>query len=108
VSPPVTTHVTAAAPPPDKVAENCSTEEPLAPRALHPVQLVSMDAVPGLMVNVPLLGLALTVPAPHPAKASIAGPASKRASLRKSSAVPRVGRAAMPGAWRRIDLAVTT
>lgn len=44
--------VTAAVPPPVKVAENCSTALPEEFLALHPTQLVSIAAVPGAILNV--------------------------------------------------------
>lgn len=52
-SPPLTAQFTEAAPPPLRVAENCSTDAPELLVALHPVQLVSMVAVPGETANVP-------------------------------------------------------
>ena len=42
-SPPLTFQVTAAAPPPESVAENCSTAEPEELVALQPVQFVSIE-----------------------------------------------------------------
>jgi hypothetical protein len=73
-SPPLTVHVTFAAPPPASVAVNCSTDAPFALVALQPVQLVSMVTVPGLIENVPFDGLAVTLPPlPQPAAASARG-----------------------------------
>jgi hypothetical protein len=72
-SPPETDQVTLAAPPPVSVAENCSTDAPLALLALQPVQLVSMEPVPGEMEKVEFEGSAVTRPAEHPAASSSAG-----------------------------------
>src|SRR5271169_3420139 len=53
VSPPETDHVTVAAPP-DCVAVNCSTACPvLLLVVLQPVQLVSIDTVPGVTESEP-------------------------------------------------------
>src|SRR5450631_1073245 len=73
VSPPLTFHVTVAAPPPVSVAVNFSTNAPDELVALQPVQLLSMEAVPGVMENVPFDGFAATVAPPHPASSQSAG-----------------------------------
>ena len=69
VSPPETVQVTLAAPPPERMAENCSTGVPEAFVALQPVQLVSIAVVGGERENVPLdeLPVEATVPPPQPA-----------------------------------------
>ena len=68
-------HVTAAAPPEPKVAENCSTVLPDEPFALQPTQLVSMLTVPGAMLNVPLDAPfdvpPAEMPPPQPASTSV-------------------------------------
>ena len=74
-SPPETDQVTLAAPPPESVAENCSTVAPEELVVLQPVQLVSMAAVPGEMEKVPLDELPDGVP-PQPASANRAGSAA--------------------------------
>ena len=53
-SPPLTDQVTEAASPLLRAAENCSTACPEVLRALQPVQLVSIAAVPGETESVPL------------------------------------------------------
>src|ERR1035441_1917766 len=93
-SPPVTFHVTLAAPPAVSVAVNCSTEEPDALVALQPVQLVSMLPVPGAIVKVPFDGLAVTPPPPQPARITSAGTramVSARTALPRRRADPRFG-----------------
>jgi hypothetical protein len=63
-------HVTAAALPEVRVAENCSTAVPAEFLALQPTQFVSMLTEPGAMANVPLDTLAelvATLPPPQPA-----------------------------------------
>src|ERR1039458_697340 len=72
-SPPKTDQATAAAPPVERVAVNCSTDVPCALAALQPVQLVSMEPVPGEMEKVEFEGSAVTRPAEHPAANSSAG-----------------------------------
>jgi hypothetical protein len=72
-SPPETLQVTLAAPPPVSVAANCSTAAPLALAALHPLQLVSMAPVPGVIENAELEGSAVPCPAEQPAANSSAG-----------------------------------
>ena len=52
-SPPITDHVTFAAPPPVNVELYCSIAAPEWLVVLQPVQLVSMAAVPGVTENVP-------------------------------------------------------
>jgi hypothetical protein len=54
-------------------AVNCSTDEPDEFVPLQPVQLVSIEAVPGPIENVPFEGLAATLPAEHPASNNTAG-----------------------------------
>jgi hypothetical protein len=79
-SPPEIDQVTAAAPPPASVAVNCSTDAPCELVVLQPLQLVSMDAVPGEMEKVEFEEPVL-VP-PHPAARSTAG-ANRSAHVRK-------------------------
>src|SRR5580658_4195791 len=72
-SPPVTFQMTLAAPPPARVAENCSYAAPaekLLP--LQPVQLVSMAAADGEMAKVEFDEPAIVLPA-QPANTSAAG-----------------------------------
>ena len=76
VSPPESDQVTAAAPPPAIVALNCSTGVPSVLVALQPVQLVSIEAVPGAIENVGLVGSALTPPPAQPANTTSTGPRS--------------------------------
>lgn len=83
-SPPETDQVTAAAPPPVSVAPNCSTDVPCAPVALQPVQLVSMEPVPGESVKLPFEGSAVTGPPPQPAATSKAG-ATRIAAIRNGN-----------------------
>src|SRR5580700_2445596 len=71
-SPPDTVQFTPAAPPPVSVAENCSTGTFEELVALHPVQLVSMEAVPGVTENVPLVVLPDSAPPPQPASTKMA------------------------------------
>ena len=66
-SPPETDHVTLAAPPLFSVAVNCSTVAPADVVILHPVQLVSMEAVPGEMEN-SLLEEPVDAEPPQPAR----------------------------------------
>lgn len=75
VSPPETAHVTLAAPPPESIAENCSTGVPEAFVALQPVQLVSIEVVEGERENVPLedVPVEATVPPPQPATTKTVG-----------------------------------
>src|SRR5579871_5164418 len=86
-SPPETFQLTVASSPLASVAENCSTAAPLTLLALQPVQLVSSEAMPGLMENAELTGLALTtLPPAQPARIAMPGAAAKSASLpRKES-----------------------
>src|SRR5208282_6293418 len=70
-SPPETVHFTLAAPSPS-VAENCSANPPDVVLMLHPVQLVSMVAVPGEMERLPLEETPFNVP-PQPARTTSAG-----------------------------------
>jgi hypothetical protein len=72
------------------VAENCSTGEPTALMPLHPVQLVSIEAVPGAIENVGLLGSALTPPPAHPANTTNAGPSSAARTRDRSTAGIRI------------------
>jgi hypothetical protein len=71
-SPPETDQLTLAAPPP-KVAENSSTNPPDVVPVLHPVQLVSMVAVPGVMERLPLEEPPPDAPPPQPARITSAG-----------------------------------
>jgi hypothetical protein len=73
--------VTAAALPDASVAENCWTDVPLGLVALQPVQLVSIETVPGERVKVALEGSALTPPPAQPATTTRAG---KRIAARRS------------------------
>ena len=83
-SPPETDQVMAAAPPPASVAPNCSTDVPCAPVALQPVQLVSMEPVPGESAKLPFEGSAVTGPLPQPAATSKAG-ATRIAAIRNGN-----------------------
>ncbi len=74
-SPPETDQVTLAAPPPERVAENCSKVAPEESVALQPVQLVSMAAVPG-KTEKGLLDEAVDGDPPQPASANRAGSAA--------------------------------
>ena len=77
-------HVTAAAPPVFSMAVNCSSAEPELD-ALQPVQLVSMDAVPGETEKVLLVELLAEAPPPQPATRARTGRpanASRRADHR--------------------------
>ena len=81
-SPPETAHVTLAAPPPESVAESCSTGVPEELELLQPVQLVSIVAVVGETEKVPLEEPPVVVtPPPQPARTSRAG-AANAAKLR--------------------------
>ena len=75
VSPPETAQVTLAAPPPESMAENCSTAVPDAFVALQPVQLVSIEVVEGERENVPFddVPVEATVPPPQPATTKTVG-----------------------------------
>lgn len=91
-SPPDTAQVTLAAPPLFNVAVNCSTGEPDEPVVLQPVQLVSIEAVPGATEKV-LFDEPVADP-PQPAsnrKAGTAAAPSIRAGLamRKLDENPR-------------------
>ena len=66
-SPPETDQVTGARLPSGRVAVNCSTGLPCAPVALQPVQLVSIETVPGEMEKLFLEGPAMTPPPAQPA-----------------------------------------
>ena len=74
--------VTAAAPPPASVAVNCSWDVPWALVVLQPVQLVSMEPVPGAMLKAELEGSAATCPSLQPATTSRAGTRSKARARR--------------------------
>ena len=80
-SPPETDHVTPAAPPPESVAENCSTVAP-EETVLQPVQLVSMAAVPGEMAKAPL---------DEPTDGVPPQPASANSAIRAATARERTG-----------------
>lgn len=69
-SPPETDQATGAAPPPIRVAVNCSTELPPELAALQPVQLVSINPAPGAMEKVEFEGFAATRLPPQPARTS--------------------------------------
>jgi hypothetical protein len=73
------------------VAVNCSTDVPLELVALHPVQLVSMELVPGAMAKLAFEGEAMT-PAP-------AQPASKIKAGARSRKTRRSGN--LPDEWER-------
>ena len=83
-SPPDTDQVTGAVPPPESVAENCSTDAPLLLVALQPVQLVSIEPVPGESEKLALEGSALTRPLAQPATTSSVGGSRKEAMRRAS------------------------
>ena len=83
-SPPETDQVTAAGPPPVSVAVICSTVVPLALVALQPVQLVSMEPVPGEMMKLAFEGSAVTLPTAQPATTSRAG-AKRIAAIRSGN-----------------------
>jgi hypothetical protein len=73
-SPPVTAHVTLAAPPPVSEAVNCSTGVPAELVELQPVQLVSIAGVLGATENVPLDEVVVVVdPLTQPVRTSTAG-----------------------------------
>ena len=85
-SPPETVQFTLAAPP-LKVAENCSASPPEVALVLHPVQLVSMAAVPGEMERPPPEETPPDAPPPQPARTTNAGntvPASMRPGSRRN------------------------
>lgn len=73
-SPPLTVQLTVAAPPPVKVAENCSTAVPELLTVLQPVQLVSTVPEPGEMEKVPFEEAPVVEP-PHPASRTKIGTA---------------------------------
>jgi hypothetical protein len=83
-SPPLTAHVTDAAPPPLGVAENCSTAKPEELVVLQPVQLVSIATVPGEMDSVP-------PPPPPPPEADPPQPASTNKAGTTPAASNRAG-----------------
>src|ERR1700734_235696 len=73
-SPPEMDHVTVAAPPEARLAENCSTAVPDELVELQPVQLVSTAPLPGEIEKVPFEEVPEeTVPPPQPAIAMMAG-----------------------------------
>jgi hypothetical protein len=89
-SPPLTDQLTEAAPPPLRVAENCSMADPEVLTALQPVQLVSMVAEPGETEKV-LLDEVPDADPPQPAsktKTGTAPAANSRAGQRRSNFVP--------------------
>jgi hypothetical protein len=57
---------------------NCSTDDPLELDALQPVQLVSMETVPGAMAKLEFDGEAMTPPAAQPASKIKAGARSRK------------------------------
>jgi hypothetical protein len=74
---------------------NCSAADPCALVPLQPVQLVSIEGVPGAIEKVGLVETALTPPVAQPASTSSAGPSNK-AGIRVSNFVeeadrPRIG-----------------
>jgi hypothetical protein len=83
-SPPLTAQVTEAAPPPLRVAVNCSYTPELE-EALQPVQLVSMVAVPDETENVP-------PPPPPPPEADPPQPARRTRTGTAAAASIRAGR----------------
>src|ERR1039457_7253059 len=87
-SPPLTDHMTPAAPPVLSLAENWCTGLPCALVALQPVQLVSMDVDPGEIEKVAFAGLAVTAPPPHPASKTMAEPRRARKSLTNRPRTP--------------------
>lgn len=90
-SPPLTVQFTVTAPPPLKLAENCSTAEPDVLSALHPVQFVSTVAVPGETVSVPFDEDPPDADPPQPASRNSTGTApaaSARAGQRRSNFHP--------------------
>src|SRR5580704_8326382 len=74
-SPPDTDHVTGAASPFASRATNRYTGAPRLSVPLHPVQFVSIAAIPGETANDAFTGFAVTVAVPHPASISTTGPA---------------------------------
>jgi hypothetical protein len=110
-SPPDTLQVTEATFPFESAAENCSTGVPFAFVALHPVQLVSTELVPGETERDALLEFALAVPPPpQPAIASVTakGPAAKRATRKNSLPRARLGLREPSTLVRDPDLTVST
>ena len=90
-SPPVTFQLTLAAPPPARVAENCSYAEPVEKLLpLQPVQLVSMAAADGEMAKVEFDEPAIVFPA-QPASKSAAG-SSTAARSRKVGRLMQVAK----------------
>ena len=81
-SPPESDQVTGAASPLGRVAVNFSTDVPFELVVLQPVQLVSIETVPGEMLKLAFEGVAVTLPMPHPATISKAGARRKPASRR--------------------------
>jgi hypothetical protein len=89
-SPPETAQVTEAAPPPLSVAVNCS-KAPELELALHPVQLVSMETVPGDTESVPPPPPPPEAAPPQPARRTTTGTAaaaSARGCQRRSGLDP--------------------
>jgi len=79
-SPPETDQVTSADSPLAREARKRSTEVPLLLIALHPVQLVSMELVPGKIAKLALAGIAVTSPLAQPASRSSAGNTNRAAT----------------------------
>ena len=104
-SPPETDQVTLAAPPPERVAENCSKAAPEELVVLQPVQFVSMAAVPGEMEKAALDEPPDGAPA-QPASANSAGSAaiaSVRASQWRSERAFDTGLPERVGRFRSTD-----
>ena len=72
---------TASAPPPASMAVNCSTDVPWELVVLQPVQLVSMEPVPGEMEKLEFEGSAATRTLVQPAATSSAGARSRATAL---------------------------
>jgi hypothetical protein len=72
-SPPANDQITSAGLPFVSVAANCITEPPLVLVALHPVQLVSISAIPGATKKAGRKEFAVPIPLPHPAARNSAG-----------------------------------
>lgn len=71
------------------VAENCNVEEALPEESVQPVQLVSMEAVPGEMVSAPLPEPPVLDPPPQPAIATAAEMAKNHEARRQRDRAAR-------------------
>jgi hypothetical protein len=80
-SPPLTDQSTAAASPPERLAQNLCTGPPRPFTPLQPVQFVSITADPGETENAESAVRAVTGPAPHPARIAKTGPIARNAAL---------------------------